>query len=232
VRELERQIGSVFRQVAQQVARGEKRKAIAVKDRDVARYLGVRKYHELEAGAPGIGKAIGLAWTRAGGEILPIEVSLTDGSGRLTLTGKLGDVMQESARAALTHIKSQAVRLKIPKEKFKSLDLHIHVPEGAVPKDGPSAGITMMVAICSAYLEKAPAKDLAFSGEITLSGGVLPVGGLNAKLIAASRAGIKRVVVPFGNRPDVAELPKDLIAKLKIHYVKKASEVLALAFPR
>jgi ATP-dependent Lon protease len=221
-----------MRQLTQKIARGGKTKGFVVKPSDVRKYLGSRKYHEMEAGAAVIGKAIGLAWTRAGGEILPVEVSLTEGTGRLTLTGKLGDVMQESAKAALTYLKSQAKAHKIPKEKFKNFDVHLHLPEGAVPKDGPSAGITLAVALCSAFTQRIPAKNLAYSGEITLSGEVLPVGGLNAKLIAAIRAGIKTVVVPFANKSEIEDLPKELSSKLRIIYTKRAADVLKLAFPK
>ncbi len=232
VRELERQIGSIMRQLAQRIAKGEKKKSFTVTKGDLPTYLGVRRYLDTEIGRMVIGKAVGLAWTRTGGEILPVEISLTEGSGRLTLTGKLGDVMQESARAALTLVKSRSSKLRISKEAFKTNDIHLHLPEGAVPKDGPSAGITILVALTSAFTKRLPVKGLAFTGEITLSGEVLPVGGLNAKLISALRAGIKDVVVPRANRPDVEELPKDLTKRLKVHYVKNATEVLELAFKR
>jgi ATP-dependent Lon protease len=230
VRELERKISSIFRQIAQRIARGETQKRFAVTEKDLRKYLGARKYHELETGASSIGRAIGLAWTRVGGEILPVEVVLTEGSGKLTLTGKLGDVMQESARAALTYLKSQAKKLKIPMEKFKNLDVHLHLPEGAVPKDGPSAGVTILVSFCSAFTERIPARSFGYTGEITLSGEILPVGGLNAKLIAAKRANLKTVVAPYANKSDIEDLPAELTANLKIVYVKNASEVLALAF--
>jgi len=231
VRELERQIGTIMRQIAQRVAKGDRKKTFTVTRSDLKKYLGVRKYFDTELGVAMIGKAIGLAWTRTGGEILPVEVTLTEGTGRLTLTGKLGEVMQESVRAALTYLKSKAQSLKIEKDVFKNTDIHLHLPEGAVPKDGPSAGITILVALCSAFTKRYAAKGLAYTGEITLSGEVLPVGGLNAKLISAVRAGIKTVVVPRANRPDIEELPKELTAKLDITYVKNASEVLKLAFP-
>lgn len=231
VRELERQIGTIMRQIAQRVAKGDRKKAFTVTRSDLKKYLGVRKYFDTELGVAMIGKAIGLAWTRTGGEILPVEVTLTEGTGRLTLTGKLGEVMQESVRAALTYLKSKAHGLKIEKDVFKNTDIHLHLPEGAVPKDGPSAGITVLVALCSAFTKRYAAKGLAYTGEITLSGEVLPVGGLNAKLISAVRAGIKTVVVPRANRPDIEELPKELTDKLHITYVKNASEVLKLAFP-
>lgn len=232
VRELERQIAAIMRQIAQRVARGERKRKYNVTKADLGKYLGVRKYFEPEIGRRLVGKAIGLAWTRSGGEILPVEVVLTEGGGRLTMTGKLGDVMQESARAALTYLKSHAQRLHIQPEMFKNRDIHVHLPEGAVPKDGPSAGITIFVALCSAFTKRLPAKYLAYTGEITLTGEVLPVGGLNAKLISALRAGMQQIVVPNGNRPDISELPKELISKLTIHYVKNAVEVLELAFPQ
>ncbi|MCC6963075.1 MAG: endopeptidase La, partial [candidate division Zixibacteria bacterium] len=187
VRELERQIGTIMRQIAQRVAKGDRKKTFTVTRPDLRKYLGVRKYFDTELGVAMIGKAIGLAWTRTGGEILPVEVTLTEGTGRLTLTGKLGEVMQESVRAALTYLKSKAHGLKIEKDVFKNTDIHLHLPEGAVPKDGPSAGITVLVALCSAFTKRYAAKGLAYTGEITLSGEVLPVGGLNAKLISAVR---------------------------------------------
>ena len=226
-----RQIGSVMRQIAEKIAKGDRKKSFTVTKADLKKYLGVRKFHETELGRMVTGKAIGLAWTRAGGEILPVEVVLTDGAGKVTLTGKLGDVMQESARAAFTHLKSRADKMGIPKDAFKNQDVHLHLPEGAVPKDGPSAGITILVALCSAFTKRVPRKGIAYTGEITLSGEVLAVGGLNAKLISALRSGILTVVVPYANRPDIEELPVDLTSKLQIHYVKSASEVLALAFP-
>ncbi len=231
VRELERKIGSIFRQVAQKIARGDKRRSYTITKKSLSEYLGIRKFHVTERGAPMAGKAIGLAYTRAGGEILPVEVSLTDGSGRITLTGKLGDVMQESARAALTYMKAHSKRLKIKNETLKQFDVHLHLPEGAVPKDGPSAGSTILVALVSAFTNIIPARHLAYTGEITLSGEILPVGGLNAKLLAALRAGITSVVVPAANKPDIEDLPKELTAKLEILYVRKASQVLKLAFP-
>jgi ATP-dependent Lon protease len=231
VRELERKIGAIFRQIAQEIAGGSRRRSFNIKAGDLLRYLGPPKYYGLTAGASAVGKALGLAWTQSGGEILPVEVSSTPGSGKLTLTGKLGDVMKESAHAALTMIKSQAGKLKIPNERFRDFDLHIHFPEGAVPKDGPSAGVTILIALASALTRRVPARQLAYSGEITLTGEILPVGGLNAKLIAAVRSGMKRVALPAKNRPEVEELPKELTSRLEIIYLKRAKEVLALAFP-
>jgi ATP-dependent Lon protease len=231
VRELERKIGSIFRQVAQKIARGDKRRSYTITKKSLPEYLGVRKFHMTERGTPRAGKAIGLAYTRSGGEILPVEVSLTEGSGRITLTGKLGDVMQESARAALTYMKANAKRFKIKADDLKKFDVHLHLPEGAVPKDGPSAGSTILVSLVSAFTHSIPAKHLAYTGEITLSGEILPVGGLNAKLLAALRAGIETVVVPAANRPDIEDLPKELTSKLEILYVRRASQVLRLAFP-
>lgn len=231
VRELERKIGSIFRQIAQKIAKGSKKKSFRVTHADLKTFLGAPKYYGLEIGAATVGKAIGLAWTRSGGELLPVEVSRTEGSGKLTLTGKLGDVLRESAQTGMTLIKSQAKALKITGDTFKDIDVHIHFPEGAVPKDGPSAGSTILVALASAFSGKTPAKRQAYSGEITLSGEILPVGGLNAKLIAAVRAGIQKVILPAKNRPEVEELPKELTSQLEIVYVKKAREVLKLAFP-
>lgn len=230
VRELERKIGAIFRQLAQKVARGGRQKVFTIKKADLPKFLGAPRYHEMAVGATVVGKSLGLAWTQVGGEILPIEVLLTPGKGKLTLTGKLGEVMRESAQTALTMIKSHARKLKIDLEELQKSDIHLHVPEGAVPKDGPSAGTAILVALTSALTGKRPAKSQAYSGEITLTGEVLPVGGLNAKLIAAVRARIAKVVVPAQNRAVIEELPDELRAKLEIIYVKQAREVLKLAF--
>jgi ATP-dependent Lon protease len=231
VRELERKIGSIFRQIAQDIAKGSRKRSFKITQADLKTYLGAPKYYGMEIGTETVGKAIGLAWTRSGGELLPVEVSYTDGTGKLTLTGKLGDVIRESAQTGLTLVKSQAKGLKIPAETFKDIDIHIHFPEGAVPKDGPSAGSTILIALASAFTGRTPAKKQAYSGEITLSGEILPVGGLNAKLIAAVRAGIEKVILPVKNRPEVEELPGELTSQLEIVYVKRAREVLKLAFP-
>lgn len=231
VRELERKIGSIFRQVAQKIAKGARGRSFQIKKADLKKYLGAPKYYGLEAGSTAVGRAIGLAWTRSGGELLPVEVKLTPGKGKLTLTGQLGEVLRESAQTALTLIKSQAKRLKIPEDRFQDEDVHIHFPEGAVPKDGPSAGVTVLVALSSAFTRRVPAPHLAYTGEITLSGEVLPVGGLNAKLIAALRSGIKEVVLPWKCRPEIEELPRELTDKLTIHYAKRTKDILGLAFP-
>jgi ATP-dependent Lon protease len=230
VRELERKIATVFRQIAQRIARGGEKGRFSITKADLAKYLGAAKYHDLGTGPPAVGKAIGLAWTRAGGEILPVETALVAGEGKLLLTGQLGDVMQESARAALSYLKSRARKLNIDQRKFKQHDLHLHLPEGAVAKDGPSAGVAILVAFCSALTGLKAAKDIAFSGEMTLSGEVLPVGGLNAKFIAAVRAGIRKVCVPYTNKAEIEEFPLELTGKLEITYVKKVGEVLKLAF--
>ena len=232
VRELERKIGAIFRQLAQRIARGEKKKSFIVRKTDLPAYLGAPRYHGLTVGTAMVGKAIGLAWTQSGGEISPVEVKLTVGSGKLILTGKLGEVMRESAQTAVTLVKSQARVLQIAADGFQKLDIHMHFPEGAVPKDGPSAGVTILVALASALLKKIPNRQLAYSGEITLSGEILPVGGLNAKLIAAVRAGIRKVVLPAGNQPEIEELPEELTSKVEITYLKKAKDILKLAFPK
>ncbi|MFH2057158.1 MAG: endopeptidase La [bacterium] len=230
VRELERKIGAIFRQLAQKVARGGRQKSFTITKSDLPKYLGAPRYHEMSIGATVVGKSLGLAWTQVGGEILPIEVLLTPGKGKLTLTGKLGEVMRESAQTALTLIKFHAKQIKIDLGVFRDNDIHLHVPEGAVPKDGPSAGTAILVALTSALTGKLPAKSQAYSGEITLTGEVLPVGGLNAKLIAAARAHIGKVLVPARNQAEIEELPKELLEKLEIVYVKQAREVLKLAF--
>jgi len=176
-----------------------------------------------------VGVATGLAWTEAGGEILYIEVSAIRGKGSLTMTGQLGDVMQESAQAALTYIRSRANELGIADLDFDKIDVHIHVPEGAVPKDGPSAGVTIVVALTSALTGRPVRHDVALTGEITLRGRVLPIGGLREKALAARRMGIKRIVLPKGNSRDLVELPKRLRRDLELIFVESMDDVLPVA---
>jgi ATP-dependent Lon protease len=203
---------------------------VTVKPEHLHAILGPTKFDAevyQEAQAPGV--AIGLAWTQVGGEILFIEVSLNKGNGRLQLTGNLGDVMKESAGTALSYIKAHAEALGIDPEMFDKNDIHVHIPEGAIPKDGPSAGVTMLTAITSAFTGKALKPFLAMTGEITLRGKVLPVGGIKEKILAAKRAGIKEVILCKDNKKHVEEIEKEYIQGLNFHYVDKMQEVLELA---
>ena len=218
VRNLEREIGSVIRKVAALVAEHPRTKKQLITKENVKNYLGARKFVKGETlDRNEVGACTGLAWTSVGGVILTIEVSLISGKGEILLTGKLGDVMKESARAAISYIHANAEKYGIAEEKFTQKDIHIHVPEGATPKDGPSAGITMATAILSAFTEKAVKKEVAMTGEITLRGKVLPIGGLKEKSLAAYRAGIKTVIIPKGNEKDLEDLPK--IVKKEIKFI-------------
>ena len=209
VRNLERQIGSVCRKIAVRYAENRDMEKQTVTAEMVEELLGVKRYSRDSAHLDGdeVGAATGLAWTSVGGTTLTIEVSTMPGKGEILLTGKLGDVMKESARAAISYIRAHADRYGIAPEAFENTDIHIHVPEGATPKDGPSAGITMATAILSAFTHKAVRKDIAMTGEITLRGKVLPIGGLKEKALAAHRAGIKNIIIPKENERDEAEIP-------------------------
>ena len=199
----------------------------------VGKLLGARKYTETNIKTqPTVGYAVGLAWTEMGGEALAVEVSQMKGKAKLTLTGSLGDVMRESATAALSYIRNQAKRFGLDEDFFESLELHLHIPEGSVPKDGPSAGITILTAILSSLTAIPVRTDVAMTGEVTLIGDVLPVGGLNEKLLAAKRNGIMELIVPEKNRKDIAELQPELLDGLKLHYVRDVKEVLKLAMVR
>jgi ATP-dependent Lon protease len=196
----------------------------------VEEFLGIRRFRYEKANEKDeIGIATGLAWTPVGGDTLSIEVTLMEGSGRLELTGQLGDVMKESAKTALSYIRSKAGEYKIDKDFYKNYDIHIHVPEGAVPKDGPSAGITLATAMVSALTGLPVRKDVAMTGEITLRGRVLPIGGLKEKVLAAHRAGIMEIIVPEENRKDIDEIPDNVKEALKFHFVSNADNVLKKA---
>ena len=233
VRELDRQFGSLLRKVALGMAEGKRLRKLVINTARVHKSLGQRKYIDTNLKTqPTIGYAVALAWTESGGEVMPVEVVPMHGKAKLTLTGSLGEVMQESATAALSFIRNRAVQFGLEANFFENIELHIHIPEGAVPKDGPSAGVPLTVAILSA-LTGIPARvDLAMTGEITLSGDVLPIGGLNEKLLAAKRHGINRVLLPNRNRKDIAELPKELLAGLDLQYVHSIDEVLKEALIR
>ena len=216
VRNLEREIGSVVRKIAALIAEHPRAKKQIVSREDIKKYLGARKFEKGKTlDRNEVGACTGLAWTSVGGVILTIEVSLIPGKGEILLTGKLGDVMKESARAAISYIHANALKFGIAEEKFTAQDIHIHVPEGATPKDGPSAGITMATAILSAFTGKPVKKEVAMTGEITLRGKVLPIGGLKEKTLAAYRAGIKTVIIPKGNVKDLEELPKKVKKDIK-----------------
>jgi ATP-dependent Lon protease len=229
VRQLERTIGSVARGVAKNVALGKVESAEITAD-DLKEYLGAKKYFSEVAQRTQVpGVATGLAWTPVGGDILFIEASVSRGSGRLILTGQLGEVMKESAQAALSYVKANADELGIPQTAFRHWDLHVHVPAGAVPKDGPSAGVSMLAALVSIYTQRRVKHTVAMTGEITLRGLVLPVGGIKEKVLAAKRSGIKRVVLPDKNEKDLEEIDKEVLKGLKVSYVKRMDEVLKLA---
>jgi ATP-dependent Lon protease len=230
VRNLERQVAKVCRKVAREIVQKKKKGKAKVTAESVIDYLGKEKFHRYKVGEKSeVGVSMGLAWTEAGGELLETEVGLMKGRGKLILTGKLGDVMQESARAAVSYLRSRADLLGVDPEFNEGKDLHIHVPEGAIPKDGPSAGITMATALVSAATGLPVRKDLAMTGEITLRGKVLPIGGVKHKLLAAYRADIKEVILPKDNERDLDEIPAEVRAELEIHLVENMDEVLALA---
>jgi ATP-dependent Lon protease len=230
VRNLEREIGNIGRKVARNVVRNGEAYSTTLTGENVHEFLGVPKYREQALQDKSeIGLVTGLAWTEVGGSILSTEVTIVDGKGKLTLTGKLGDVMQESAQAALSYIRSRAARLGIPRDFYRNVDIHVHVPEGAIPKDGPSAGITIATAIASALSRIAVRRDIAMTGEITLRGKVLPIGGLKEKLLAAHRAGILEVLLPQDNEKDLADVPENLRSVMKLHFVENMDQVLKIA---
>jgi ATP-dependent Lon protease len=229
VRNLEREIGNISRKVARKVVKDLTYTAALTADK-VNEFLGVTKFRDTLANEKSeVGLVTGLAWTEVGGSILSIEVAIVDGKGKLTITGQLGDVMQESAHAAMSYVRSRAVRLGIPKDFYRNFDIHIHVPEGAIPKDGPSAGITMATAISSALSKIPVRRDVAMTGEITLRGKVLPIGGLKEKLLAALRAGIKEAIIPKENEKDLAEVPENIRGQMKVHFVDNMDQVLKVA---
>jgi ATP-dependent Lon protease len=231
VRNLDREIASICRKVAKEIVSNDNKKKMVISSKSISKYLGVPKYHHGEIeGKNEIGLTIGLAWTEVGGELLAIEASIMEGNGKMIMTGKLGDVMQESVQAALSYIRARAEQFGLAKNFYKKIDIHVHVPEGAIPKDGPSAGIAMVTSIASVLMRKKVRADLAMTGEITLRGRVLPIGGLKEKLLAAHRGNIKMVIIPKDNERDLAEVPQNVQNALKIIFVEHIDEVLKIAF--
>ncbi|MDR2104632.1 MAG: endopeptidase La [Deferribacteraceae bacterium] len=229
VRNLEREIASLIRKAARKLTKDETLKKVAIPAADIEGFLGKHQYRMQGVYDDNeIGVATGLAWTPYGGDLLQIEVALSEGNGKLMVTGHLGDVMQESAKTAFSVVKSRASRFKVPAYRFKDFDMHLHVPEGAVPKDGPSAGITMAVAIMSAVAEAPSNCRVAMTGEITLRGRVLPVGGIKEKMLAAHRAGIKEIILPAENEKDLTDIPEDVRSNISFHFVSTIDEVYNL----
>jgi ATP-dependent Lon protease len=232
VRNLEREIANICRKTAKKIVTAEV-KSNTVSPEEVENLLGRPKFRMQGISETNqVGLTTGLAWTEVGGEVLQTEATLMDGKGQLTLTGKLGEVMQESARAAMSFVRSRAAEFGIGREFHRKMDLHIHIPEGAIPKDGPSAGITMATTIVSALTKIPVRKDVAMTGEITLRGKVLPIGGVKEKLLAAHRAGIKNVILPKENEKDLQDLPPDILEALSVNFVETMDEVLQLALER
>jgi ATP-dependent Lon protease len=230
VRNMEREIAKICRKAVKQLALGKKSKRVVVSARNLSSYLGVRQFrYGLAEENNSVGQVTGLAWTQVGGELLQIEAMLVPGKGRLEQTGQLGDVMKESIQAAMTVVRSKAARLGIDPDFYQKLDAHVHVPEGATPKDGPSAGVGMCTALVSALTQIPVRATVAMTGEITLRGTVLPIGGLKEKLLAAHRGGIETVIIPEENEKDLADIPKNILRKLEIRPVSTIDEVLKVA---
>jgi len=239
VRNLEREIGNVCRKVARTVVNAQSEKGKKTPDKAVVTtskvndLLGPQKYRDQQTDKKNeVGATVGLAWTEVGGSILTTEAAIMEGRGKLTTTGKLGDVMQESAQAAMSYIRSRSHVMGLPRDFYRHIDIHLHVPEGAIPKDGPSAGITIATSICSALTSIPVRADLAMTGEITVRGRVLPIGGLKEKLLAAHRQGIHEVVIPAENEKDLPDIPENVRNDMKLHFVNSMDEVLKLALER
>jgi len=233
VRNLEREIQNIARKMARKVVTDGADSSVEINAENVKDFLGVLKYREFWLEKQNeVGLTTGLAWTEVGGSVLATEATLMEGKGRLTLTGKLGDVMQESAQAAMSYVRSRSNLLGLPRDFYRTIDIHVHVPEGAIPKDGPSAGITICTSIVSA-LTKIPVRcDVTMTGEITLRGKVLPIGGVKEKLLAAHRMGLRTVVLPKDNEKDLADIPQEILSSLTIHIVETMDEVLQIALER
>jgi ATP-dependent Lon protease len=231
VRQLEREIGSLCRKVARRFAEGRARKKVAVSEERARELLGKARFgSEAKRRTREAGVATGLAWTPVGGDVLFVEATAMPGSGRLTLTGQLGDVMKESAQAALSYVRAHPPDLA--EDWFAKHDLHIHVPAGAIPKDGPSAGVTMVTALMSLLTGRPVRNDVAMTGEVTLTGQVLPIGGLKEKALAAQRNGVRTVIAPAENEADAEDVPEHLRRRLKFVFVRDVGEVLDAALQR
>jgi len=227
VRTLEREIGTLCRKTAKEVVKNGKDFSLNINSKLIQKFLGVPKFKHGEIEDKNqIGMSTGLAWTEVGGELLNVEVSIVPGKGTFTVTGKLGEVMQESTRAAMSYVRSRAKRLGLERSFYQKVDIHVHVPEGAQPKDGPSAGIAMATAILSALIQKKVRRDLAMTGEITLRGRVLPIGGLKEKILAAHRGGVKVVIIPEENKKDLPDIPKEVLKDVKVIAVEHMDEVI------
>jgi ATP-dependent Lon protease len=241
VRNLEREVGNVCRKIARQVVNAQNDKQnpkkehakVVINGAKLTQLLGPWKFRDLVAEKKNeVGAAVGLAWTEVGGQILTTECTLMEGKGKLTITGKLGEVMQESAQAAMSYIRSRALKLGLPRDFYRNLDVHLHIPEGAIPKDGPSAGITMATTICSALTGIPVRGDVAMTGEITLRGKVLPIGGLKEKLMAAHRHGIMEAIMPRDNEKDLPDIPDAIKSTMKLNFVDSMDDVLRIALER
>jgi ATP-dependent Lon protease len=232
VRSLERWIATLCRKTAKTVVEGGFKKPYTIDEATARTLLGVPEFSNEKAAVNSVGVSTGLAWTEHGGETLAIEVARMPGKGKLQLTGKLGDVMQESAHAALSFIRANAKKWKIKDSFFKNNDYHIHVPEGATPKDGPSAGTAIATALLSAMTERPVKKKIAMTGEITLHGRVLPIGGLKEKSLAAYREGMDTILFPEGNKKDLEEIPEDIKSRMKMIPVKHMEQVVSLALQK
>ncbi|MFZ0581713.1 MAG: endopeptidase La [Candidatus Acidiferrales bacterium] len=230
VRNLNRELANISRKVARKVVTEGKNVAVEVTPENLNEFLGILKFRDFFAEKKNeIGLTTGLAWTEVGGEVLSTEATLMQGKGRLTLTGKLGDVMQESAQAAMSYVRSRSHLFSLPKDFYRHIDIHMHVPEGAIPKDGPSAGITICTSIVSALTMIPVRCDIAMTGEITLRGKVLPIGGVKEKLLAAHRLGLRTIILPKDNEKDLADIPQEIQAQMSIHFVESMDEVLQIA---
>ena len=230
MRNLEREIASICRKIARKVVKEKKTKSHRITEKAIQKFLGPPRFRlgEIEE-EDQIGIVTGLAWTQVGGELLFVETLIMPGKGELTVTGKLGDVMKESAQAAVSYVRSRAENLDLEPDFHKKYDLHIHIPEGAIPKDGPSAGIAMCTSIVSALTKRSVHRDLAMTGEITLRGRVLPIGGLKEKIIAAHRGGIRKVLLPSENKKDLRDIPKSISKQMEFVLVEHMDEVLSHA---
>jgi ATP-dependent Lon protease len=230
VRNLERELAGICRKIAREVAKEGREHKVRISSQTVAKYLGVPKFRFGRSEEKDeVGLSTGLAWTEFGGELLLTEVVILPGRGKLTITGKLGEVMQESAQAAMSYVRSRAVDLGLPLDFYRRVDIHIHIPEGAIPKDGPSAGITLATTLVSALLKIPVHRDVAMTGEITLRGRVLPIGGLKEKIIAAHRGQIKTVIIPKDNEKDLKDIPARILKAVEVVPVEHMDEVLLRA---